>query len=65
MNTPAKTLALKEAGPIGGTLSEVDSQAFVYTLADRILEVEADTLGDTLGDMHIKALVNTFNSPRH
>ena len=39
MNTLTKTLALKEAGRIGDTLSEVDSQALVHTLADRILEV--------------------------
>ena len=65
MNTPVKTVALEEAGTLSGTLSEVDSQAFVHTLTERILEVEADTPGNTLGDVHIKALVNTLNSARH
>ncbi len=65
MNTPVKTVALEEAGTLSGTLSEVDSQAFVHTLAETILEVEAETPGDTLGHVHTKALVNTLNSPRH
>ena len=43
MNTPVKTVALEEAGTLSGTLSEVDSQAFVPTLTETILEVEADT----------------------
>ena len=65
MNTPVKTVALEEAGTLSGTLREVDSQAFVPTLTETILEVEADTPGDTLGDVHTKALLNTLNSPRH
>ena len=43
MNTPVKTVALEEAGTLSGRLSEVDSQAFVPTLTETILEVEADT----------------------
>lgn len=32
MNTPVKTVALEEDGTLSGTLSEVDSEAFVPTL---------------------------------
>ena len=38
VNTPAKTLALEEAGTMGGTLSEVDSQELVHKLAHTILK---------------------------
>ena len=45
LKTPTKTLALEQAVRISGTLSEVDSQALVHTLAETILKVEGDTLG--------------------
>ena len=57
MKTPAKTLALKEAGALGGRLNEVDSKALVHTLADTILEVEADSLGAKIADAEDKTQV--------
>ena len=57
MNTPTKTIALEEAGTLGGTLSEVDSQELVKRLLKEhgMTEVEADTLGGTLGDVESEA----------
>ena len=49
-----------EAETLGDTLSDVDAEALVDTLADSLIEVEVERLGDTLGDMDAEALVDTL-----
>ena len=39
------------------SLAEVEAKALVHTLADRLTEVEKETLGNTLAELKAKALV--------
>lgn len=38
-------------------MAEVEAKALVHTLADRLTEVEKETLGNTLAELKAKALV--------
>ena len=40
-------------------MQELNAEALVNTLADKLLKIEAETLANTLGHVHFKALLYT------
>ena len=49
-----------EAETRSDTLGDVDAEALLDTLAERLADSDSDTLGDTLGDVEAETLVDTL-----
>ena len=41
-------------------MQELNAEALTNTLADKVLKIKAETVGNTLGHVHFKALLYTI-----
>lgn len=44
------------------TLNDVEAEAMVINLAAKLAQVKVETVGDTLGNVDVNALVHTLDS---